>query len=326
MAAADVDRDGKLDVVTTYETNNELVVALGNGDGTFQSPTGFPGGGGQPNGLAVRDFDRDGALDAVVVYESSSDFEFFRNDGSGSFSPTGPIGIGGGTYGRVAAGDVNRDGILDLVLPDKNSKDISVFLGDGGGFTGPTVVTSDYAGFDAAIADFDRDGRNDFAVSHLADNQVGLFPNGFGLPCPNPSFGELGRLLNVGSTPSAIAPGDFDRDGNLDFVTANQTTNTITRYLGKGIGEFTTPSSSFGTGTTPVSIAWGDFDSDGDLDVVTANQGSNNLRVHTNSGGIFPSSFNVGLVGAPVHVVASDVSGDGKIDLIVTLRETTCSF
>ncbi len=321
MAAADMDRDGKLDVVTTYEINDELIFARGKGDGTFEDPMGFVGNGSQPNGLSVRDFDEDGVFDAVMVYESSGDFEFFRGDGSGAFSPTGTIPIGAGTYGRVAAGDVNRDGILDLVLPDKASKDINVFLGNGGGFTGPTVVASDFAGNDAAIADFDRDGRNDFAVSHLADDMVGLYPNGFGLPCPSPSFAELGRLLPVGTNPAAIAAGDFDSDGNPDFVVANQGADTISRYLGRGIGEFVGPS-SFATGTSPVSIAAGDFDSDGDLDVVTANQGSNNLRVHTNSGGSFSAFTNIALPGTPVHVVAADVSLDGKIDLIVT-RTTT---
>jgi hypothetical protein len=317
MAAAEVNGDGILDLLTTFEANDELIVVLGNGDGTFQPPAGFLGSGTQPSGLAIGDFNRDGAVDAVVVFEASGLLELFRGDGSGGFGSTGTFAVGGGTYNRVAAGDLNRDGILDVVVPDKASKDLSVFLGDGAGFTGPAVLVADAEGFDASIADFDRDGRSDLAVSHLTTDQVGLFSNGFGLPCPNPSFGELGRLLGVGATPSAIAPGDFDRDGNLDLVVANQAANTITRYLGRGIGEFASPA-AFGTGTTPVSIATGDFDSDGDLDVVTANQGSNDLRVHTNDAGSFATSTPVALPGTPVHVVAADVSLDGKTDLIVT--------
>jgi hypothetical protein len=125
--------------------------------------------------------------------------------------------------------------------------------------------------------------------------------------------------LNVGTNPAAIVTGDLDRDGNLDFVVANQGGNTVSRYLGRGIGEFTGPT-PFTTGTMPVSIAAGDFDSDGDLDVVTANQGSNNLHLHRNNGtGSFLASIPIGLLGTPVHVVAADVSGDGKTDLIVTL-------
>jgi hypothetical protein len=62
IAVADVNRDGKRDLVAT--TGSGLMVLLGNGDGTFQAPV-FYGTGGA--GLAIADVNGDGRPDVIVT-------------------------------------------------------------------------------------------------------------------------------------------------------------------------------------------------------------------------------------------------------------------
>jgi len=63
---ADVNGDGKLDIVTTSGSTNAMVL-LGNGDGTFQAPVFYGTGGYGANGLAVADVNGDGRPDAIVT-------------------------------------------------------------------------------------------------------------------------------------------------------------------------------------------------------------------------------------------------------------------
>jgi len=67
VAVADVNGDGKLDLVTFAENPAALIVLLGNGDGIFQAPVQFDVGGFIPFGLGVDDMNGDGKPDVAVA-------------------------------------------------------------------------------------------------------------------------------------------------------------------------------------------------------------------------------------------------------------------
>ena len=130
IAIADMNGDGKPDLITLGTTNDqsqgELAISLGNGDGTFQTPTILDFGSGSSVGysLAVADFNGDGKPDvAVGGFDPPIDTGIFLGNGDGTLQsftaggltePAEAINFVG--YGAAAAVDINGDGLPDLVL------------------------------------------------------------------------------------------------------------------------------------------------------------------------------------------------------------------
>ncbi len=124
--------------------------------------------------------------------------------------------------------------------------------------------------------------------------------------------------LNYGAGvgPSAVAKGDFNSDGKMDLVVANQTGNNVSVLTGNGDGSFSTPI-NYAAGNGPRAVVTGDFNGDGKLDIAVADAAGNNISVLINNGAGFnaPVSYNVGT--DPLAIVAGDFTGHGKTDLAV---------
>lgn len=109
-AAADLNRDGKLDLVVA---GVGLQVLLGNGDGTFGSPANVYAKAGP---VTITDVDRDGRLDLVV----SGNFEtlaVLRGQGDGTFRPAVEFDIGS-TVANIVMKDLNHDKLPEALVSD----------------------------------------------------------------------------------------------------------------------------------------------------------------------------------------------------------------
>ncbi len=130
-----------------------------------------------------------------------------------------------------------------------------------------------------------------------------------------------------GNSVTAAATGDFNGDGKLDVLTLDGSNLNV--ILGKGDGTFQTPISLniTATGIFSESIAVGDFTSSHVLDValwaVNANTGNSELHIFLGNGAgsltynatySAPNSGNTNP--GPNNLVAMDVNGDGKIDIV----------
>ena len=170
-----------------------------------------------------------------------------------------------------------------------------------------------------ALGDVDGDGDLDLLTANIGNNNMSVRLNdgsgNFTAPATNPD-------LTVGDSPQSVALGDIDGDGDLDLLTANYGSNTVSVQLNDGSGNFTDhpTNPALAVGDSPQSVALGDVDGDSDLDLLTANANSANVSVLLNdgSGNFTPPAINPNpTVGdSPQSVALGDVDGDGDLDLL----------
>lgn len=124
-----------------------------------------------------------------------------------------------------------------------------------------------------------------------------------------------------GNSPVAIAAEDINGDGGRELLVANYDDNNVTVLLNNQ--NFMSIAGPYSTGVFPTAIAIADINGDTYKDIVTsnANAGSNDVSVLRGVGnGAFlaPTHFAVGMTAT--GIVARDFTGDGKVDLAVSIR------
>ena len=126
MASADVNGDGKPDLVLAGFLYNQVYVLLGNGDGTFQATQMFPTGKA-PYSLVIQDFNCDGKLDLATANYNANGVSILLGNGDGTFQPAANFAAGNFPRG-LAAGDFTGSGKQSLAVANSNSSFASVLL------------------------------------------------------------------------------------------------------------------------------------------------------------------------------------------------------
>ena len=199
MAVADFDLDHKSDVaVADYDSNSgntRILVLIGKGDGTFQSPTQGATVQSTISGegvryLALADFNDDGKPDLGVQVIGGARILLGNGDGTFQAKPVATVASGFVALSVEAAEDLNADGKMDLVVHSllffassgegqRSRQDhISVFLGNGDGTLQPEQIVAGsfwrksnlFAPpvgsqiYSPVFADYNGDGTLDLAV------------------------------------------------------------------------------------------------------------------------------------------------------------------
>lgn len=126
-AIADLNRDGKPDIVASHHEINVLTVMVGDGRGGFTEASGSPFGfEASLHQLIIADADRNATMDVVVT--SGDSVRVLLGDGGGAFKQSASIPVGRGAW-RIASADLNGDGAVDVVTSNLESNNLSVMLG-----------------------------------------------------------------------------------------------------------------------------------------------------------------------------------------------------
>jgi len=188
IAATDLNGDGRLDLVVMHTIScftapcraaRSITILLGNGNGTFQTPSEIDVGTG-PMAMAVLDLNRDGIKD-VAIGGGNTELSILLGVGNGTFTrqPVVTLVSGGDLFSAcndIGVGDLNRDGIQDLVVPLGNGNGNAILIGNGNGtfqVRSRIQIDETSAPLHVAVADYNRDGLLDIART-MGDGTNGL--------------------------------------------------------------------------------------------------------------------------------------------------------
>ncbi len=302
----DYDGDGALDVLLASESATPTLYR-NLGDGTFEDVTSAAGipvvlSSERLMGLSAADYDNDGDPDVYVTFRGPN--RLWRNDGGVFTDVTAEAGVGDDRWSMSATfGDYDRDGFLDLyvgnyidekMFPFHDPQPNALYRNLGDGTFEDVTAALDVGGLGTTLAvawtDYDADGQLDLIVC----NDFGEFiePNKL-YDYDGATFTESSETLgtDIAFFCMGIAPGDYDRDGDMDYYFTNLGKNALLRNDGAAFADATDA-----TGTaqhfdrcftelfiTSWSTGFGDFDNDGWLDLYVSNGHVPAARIIDNS-------------------------------------------
>jgi DNA-binding beta-propeller fold protein YncE len=258
VVAADLNRDGYVDLVIAFAYDDEVRWLYGGEGGLFTFGGRIDVGANPgmaslapddlPRSLAARDFDGDGLIDIAVLCSGNPNLFEPTTPSLGilygapvvGFERFRPILLGPSGFGDPApqfatvliAGLIDGDDRYDLVVGDYDAHHVTVITkSERRRWNAPLVypVTTTGPGPVAlAMADVNADGKSDLIVADRNDLQLWR-GDGFG------HFPIKTTLAQGGSSFTAVALADFDLNGSWDLAATDGAGSRLMLYMGLGL-------------------------------------------------------------------------------------------
>jgi hypothetical protein len=313
VAIGDFNGDGKTDFLVNNSSSGNFSVNLftGNGKGSFAQAANVVFAS-DVYSIATGDFNQDKSLDFVVANQTANQVSVVLGNGNATFNSSIATYATDSGPASVAVGDFNKDGYPDIVTANTTGNDISVLLNTKTGtFAGMVNYPVGTAPVSVAVTDLNNDGFPDIVVANSGSNNISvLMNNGNGTFAGAVTYG-------VGNGPMSIFAAELNSDLFADLIVTNKTDNSVSVLLGNGDGTFQTAVTYTTPGSGMVDAIAADITADGILDLVIAQSSANTIGVMQGNGdGTFQAGVNYKIGVSPLAVASSDVSGDGKADVL----------
>lgn len=231
---ADVDADGKLDVIAAVTGGIKIAF---NDSVAGQAPSfsvlpisGVFAEGQGGHDIAVTDVDADGLLDLIVAYDTDQQLRVARGMGGRQFEPATATNVSPGGPGGLAVGDFDGSGRVQVAVSVLEQAVIRFFAPDANGqlvFVRDEAVGAVPTRLD--VTDLNGDGASDLVVSNSDADSLSLLVAVGG--------GVFNRTdVPVGASPLALLTEDLNRDGNPDILVASLIGREFRVLLGDGSG------------------------------------------------------------------------------------------
>ena len=125
--AADLNRDGRMDIVVIDERRGALIF-FGEKGPKFSNPVPITSAGATPYALMIGDLNGDGLIDIVVGNVEAPSVVYF-NDGTGRHLTPVTFGDNKGTVYGFAIGDLDGDGLQDIAAARSEAPNVVYFGG-----------------------------------------------------------------------------------------------------------------------------------------------------------------------------------------------------
>ncbi|MBF9142889.1 T9SS type A sorting domain-containing protein [Hymenobacter properus] len=244
LTLGDVNRDGRLDIVTANLNSSTVGVLLGQAGGTFapamqygfSSTLSF-------TGVALGDMNGDSWPDIVTVTAGATSVGVLLGQAAGGFAaatqyPTGANSNNLTNVTNLVLSDVNQDGRLDIVTANYRGANVAVLLGQAtGGFGAAISYSTGSTPLTAVVGDVNGDGQADIVTANFgaSANTASVL-----LGQPGGTFAAAVQY-NIGSPGivRSIALGDVNGDRRLDIVTTTTNTGSGTAGVFLNTGTYT---------------------------------------------------------------------------------------
>lgn len=184
LAALDYSGDGLMDIAVGMRDLNEIRFMRQLSTGAFnKAGLTLPGAGTIIDDLEAGDINGDGRDDLLWINQTSinepSTISIYLSDGAGGFVEAPSSGLLTTTFAEaLILIDLDRMGGIDLAVTNRFNDSVVVYVGDNaGGFTDLGDFGSGREPFALAVADFNRDGRDDLATADFSGDSISVMLN-----------------------------------------------------------------------------------------------------------------------------------------------------
>lgn len=329
----DLNRDGRLDVVTTYPSTAQVGVFFQREAGGLAQPVLYPSFSAV-SAMTAGDLDGDGHPELLVLSKEEDAVGYSRweetSGGKGRLGFPQPVPVEGRPL-ALAAGDVNGDGRDEVLYVSKEEKTYRLGwrgLGETGEFSEEHAV--ELEGLDTDVSglvasDLTGDGRLDVLVLVPFGPARLLVGDGEGDFAEPGAEAPLARSLLRRLSPEAVSVGDVNGDGRLELLLADKNYARALTVAQDGSPRVLEQANGKSARSEVASAAVADLDADGPAEVVLLDRWAKELTVlRRQPDGTLGEPRSIALPGLSLQearVAAGEFTGDGRVDLVVLAQD-----